>query len=207
MKRQLALHLLLVAACVPFGCAREPEVWTPPRIDLHQFGTLGMIEIQSPQGYGSIASRQFMAAIHSAQPGVPVLELGEMARVLGSVGQEAMGPEAVRAIGEKYRVDVVVVGDLEIDSPRPNWSLQSFTEANASADIHGSLSARFCDADSGATIWSNEAGGSRSVANLNMSLSARPQFSAVDPEGEQAKLVSWLVGRVTGDFRGYWARP
>ena len=118
-----------------------------------------------------------------------------------------MGPEAVRAIGEKHLVDVVVVGDLEIEQPKPNWSLQSFTEANAGADIHGTLSARFFDADSGATIWSDAAGGSRRVANLNMSLSTLPQVSAVDPEGEQAKLVDWLVGRVTSDFRGYWARP
>ena len=26
------------------------------------------------------------------------------------------------------------------------------------------------------------------------------------PDGEHAKLVDWLVNRVTGAFRGYWAR-
>jgi hypothetical protein len=206
MKRQIALHLTGILMLTLLGCAK-PKVWVPPRIDLHEYGTLGMIEFRSPQRYGPLATQRFVATLHSSQGSVPVLELGRLADALHSVGYRTLGPDAVRAIGEKYEVDVVVVGDLEIDQPRPNFSIQSFTEANASADILGTLHVRFLDTRSGATIWSDQARGKRSVAHLNLGTGQRPQFGAVDPEGEHAKLLDWLVGRVTGDFRGYWARP
>ena len=205
MKRQIAFHLAGILIIAVLGCAK-PRVWVAPRIDLHEYGTLGMIEFHSPLGYGPLATQQFVATLHSAQGSVPVLELGLLGDALRSVGHRAMDPDAVRAIGEKYRVDVVVVGDLEIDQPRPNFSIQSFTEANASAEILGTLHVRFLDARSGATIWSDQARGKRTVAHLNMIAGQRPRFGAVDPEGEHAQLVAWLVGRVTADFHGYWAR-
>jgi hypothetical protein len=205
MKRQIALHLIGILMLAVLGCAK-PKVWVPPRIDLQQYGMLGLIEFRSPSGHGSMATQQFVASLHSAQAGVPVLELGPLERVLASVGHETLDPDAVRAIGARYRVDVVTVGDLGIDQPRPNFSIQSFTEANASAEILGTLNTRFLDARSGATIWSDQARGKRTVAHLNMAAGRRPQFGAVDPDGENSKLVAWLVRRVTGDFRGYWAR-
>lgn len=206
MKRQIALILTGILILAVLGCAK-PKVWVPPRIDLNQYGTLGLIEFGSPSGYGPMATRQFVASLHSAQAGVPVLELGTLAQVLASVGHEALDPDAVRAIGARYRVDVVSVGDLDIDQPRPNFSIRSFTEANASAEILGTLDTRFLDAHSGATIWSDQARGKRTVARLNVAAGRIPDFSAVDPEGEHAQLVGWLVGHVTGDFRGRWARP
>ena len=205
MKRQIAIHLAGILILAALGCAK-PKVWVPPRIDLQQHGTLGMIEIESPQGHGLTATRQLVATLHSAQAGVPVLELGPLAQVLRSVEHDTLRPDAVRAIAERYRVDIVVVGDLDVEQPRPNLSVQSFTEANASAEIHGTLHVRFLDTRSGATIWSDQARGKRTVARLNMSVGRIPQFGAVDPEGEQAELLKWLIGRVTGDFRGYWAR-
>lgn len=205
MKRKLVIQLAGILILATLGCAK-PKVWVPPRIDLQQHGTLGLIQFQSPSGYGKMATQQFVAAVHSAQAGVPVLELGPLAEVLDAVGHEAMGPDVARAIGERYRVDVVVVGDLEVDQARPNFSIQSFTEANVSAEILGTLNARFLDARSGATIWSDQARGKRTLAHVNMIGGQRPQFGVVDPEGEEAQLVAWLVSRTTGDFRGHWAR-
>lgn len=207
MRRQIALQLLVIATLSGFGCAaKRQSVWVPPRVDLHAYGTLGMVELDARPGYGEIATRKFVASLHSAQPGTPVLELGQSAQVLRAVGREVMDPVTVRAIGEKYHVDVVVLGDLALDPVKPRWSLQSFTEATASAEIHGTLSARFYDAASGATIWSDSAGGRRTIAHLDLAMGSRPQFDAVDPDGEQAALVSWLVGQVTSDFRGHWER-
>jgi hypothetical protein len=205
MKWQISIHLAGILMFATLGCAK-PKVWVPPRIDLHQYGTLGMIEFESSKGYGRMATRQLVATLHSAQAGVPVLELGPLADVLHSVGHTTTGPDAVRAIGERYRVDVVVLGGLDIDEPRPNFSIQSFTEANASAEILGTLNARFLDTRSGATIWSDQARGKRTVAHLNVAAGRIPRFGAVDPEGEHAQLVTWLVSHVTDDFRGYWAR-
>ena len=205
VRRWLALYGIALGLLVCFGCAK-PKVWVPPRIDLHQYGTLGLVEIRSGRGHGPMATQRFLAMVHAAQAGVPVLELGPLPQVLQSVGQEKLGPDAVRAIGEKYGVDALVVGDLDIDRPRPNFSVQSFAQASASADILGTLNARILEVRSGATIWSNEARGKRTIAHLNISAGHRPQFGAVDPDGEDTKLVAWLVDRITGDFRGHWAR-
>jgi len=205
VNRHFASYLAGILVLVALGCAK-PKVWVPPRIDLQEYGTLGMIEFGSSEGYGSRATEQFVANLHSAQAGVPVLELGSLSQVLRSVEQERLGPDAVRAIGEKYRVDVVVVGDLDIDQPRPNFSIQSLTQANASAEILGTLNAKILDAGSGATIWSDRAEGKRTVAHLNLAAGRLPQLGAVDPDGEHQQLVDWLVARVSGDFRGHWAR-
>jgi len=206
MRRQIALQLIGILVLSALGCAK-PKVWVAPRIDLHQYGTLGMIEFRASPGYGPKTTQQFVATLHAAQPGIPVLELGELEQVLRSVGRETLDPDAVRAIGERYHVDVVAMGELGLEQARPNFSVQSFTKANASAEIEGTLSTRFMDARSGATIWSDRASGKRTLAHLNVAAGQRPQFGAVDPDGESKKLIAWLVGRVTDDFRGTWQRP
>jgi hypothetical protein len=205
MRRQLAIQLAGFLILATLGCAK-PQVWVPPRMDLQKQGTLGLIEFESDGGYGTIATEQFLAAVHAAQTGVPVLELGPLAPLLRSVGHATLSPDAVRAIGKRHRVDVVVVGALELEKPRPNFSVRSFTEAKASAEILGTLNTRFLDAGNGATTWSDRASGKRTLAHFNVVGGQRPQFGVADPEGEEAKLVSWLVSHVTGDFRGHWAR-
>jgi hypothetical protein len=206
MRRRLVLAGTAIGLIAAFGCAK-PRVWQPPRIDLRSYGTLGLVEFRSADEHGAEATRQFLTTLHAAQAGVPVLELGALPPLLRSVGHQTLDPEAARAIGERYRVGVLVVGDLQIDEPRPTFSVQSFTQANAGAEIRGSLDARILDARSGATIWSNGARGKRNVAHLNLSAGSRPDFGAVDPKGEHAELIRWLVERVTGDFRGRWVRP
>lgn len=197
------LGCLLVGA---LGCAK-PRVWMPPRVDLRAFGTLGMLQLDASPAFASRATQQFVASLHSAQGAVPVLELGALPAVLEAVGHDAIGPDAVRAIGERYRVDALILGDLEIEQPRPSFQIESITAASARADILGTLNARILDARSGATIWSDRAEGRRTIARVDVVAGHAPDFGAVDPEGEQAHLVEWLVIRVTDDFRGYWARP
>jgi hypothetical protein len=205
MGRRLALGIA-IGLLVGFGCAK-PRVWQPPRIDLHRYGTLGLVQFHSRQGHGTMATRRFIATLHAAQAGVPVLELGPLPALLRSVGHETMGPEAARAIGERHGVEVLVVGRLEVERPRPSVSVQSITRASATAEILGALDARILDARSGATLWSDEARGRRAIAHLEVAAGERPRFGAVDPGAEDAKLVAWLVDRVTDDFRGRWVRP
>jgi len=104
-------------------------------------------------------------------------------------------------------VDTLVVGDLDVALPRPSVSLRSFAQAKASAELVGAISARLLDARSGATIGSDEARGARTVARVDIGAERPPRFAAVDPEGEHARLVSFLVWNVTDDLRGRWVRP
>ena len=204
MRKRVAL--VLVGLIAALGCAK-PKVWSPPRVDLQRHGTFGLIQFDSAAGYGAAATDRFLAAIHAAQGGVPVLELGTLSGLLEAVGHADLGPDAARAIGERYRVDVLVIGDLDIENLRPRFSIQSITEANARAEIRGQLNTRFVETRSGATIWSDEARGTRTVASFDLAAGRRPEISAVDPEGEHAQLVAQLVARATDDFRGRWVRP
>ena len=142
-----------------------------------------------------------MAAIQSAQPGVPILELGEEGRVLRSVQRDALDPETIYAIGEKYRVDAIVAGDLDAEGVKPEFSVGSLMQSmSASAYIEGFLTARIFEARSGATIWTNTARGKETVAHVNISKSSLPHFGAKDPGDAQGRLVRGLVARVTADF-------
>jgi hypothetical protein len=206
MGRRIASFAVFFALLVGCGCAK-PRVWQEPRVDLHRYGTLGLVEFDAGYGHGPDVTERFLASVHAAQAGIPVLEIGDLRAVLRSVDHEALTPEAARAIGERYEVDTLLVGDLRVDLPRPSFSVKSLTAAQASAEMVGTLKARLLDTRSGATIWSDAARGERTVARVNVRSDGRPSFGARDPEDEEAKLVSWLVFHVTDDFRGRWIRP
>ena len=148
-----------------------------------------------------------MAVIQGAQPGVPILELGDSSRVLAAVERDEMGPETVQAIGRRYGVDAVLMGTLETERPRPSFSVNSFVESmNASAEIEGVLSARILQTRSGATIWTNAARGKESVAQVRVAQGSLPQFGARDPEGAESRLVLSLVTVLSNDFKPRWER-
>lgn len=199
--RKVGLYLIGIASIVVSACASK--VLVPPRVDLARYGTIGMIEFSSDdgEGLGPLASQEFVAAIQSAQPGVPILELGEKGRVLRSVQRDALDPEAISAIGEKYRVDAVVAGDFDAEGVRPKFSMGSMMKSmSASAYIEGVLIARIFEARSGATIWMNTARGRETVAHVDISKSSLPHFGAQDPGDAQGRLVRGLVARLTTDF-------
>jgi len=198
----------LIAAFFAVSCA-SPKVLVPPRIDLARYGTLGMIEFtaKGPHGLAKTATSQFMAVVQGAQPGVPILELGDARRVLAAVGHDDIDPEAIKAIGEKYGVDAILVGELETHQPRPNFSINSLVESvKAGADIEGVLSARMYQTRSGATIWTNAARGKQSVANVSFSRGAIPRIGGKDPATAEARLVHSLVGTLAADFQPRWER-
>ncbi|MCA9752369.1 MAG: hypothetical protein KC591_09275, partial [Gemmatimonadetes bacterium] len=97
----IALTLSLAA------CSSSRMVQGPPRLDLRQYGRVGMLDVTTQPGntLGTEANRAFVAAIQTAQPGVPVLELGNESQVLRDVGAFLLTPETLRAIGKKHGVE------------------------------------------------------------------------------------------------------
>jgi hypothetical protein len=57
----------------------------PPRFDLAGFQRVGLVQFTSnaESDLETLASREFLENLQSAQPGVPVLELGNEREVLG----------------------------------------------------------------------------------------------------------------------------
>lgn len=199
----LALPLLLA------GCASKPKVLVPPRLDLGAYPTMGIVLFTSNTSgnLDDYATEQFMQALHNAQPGVRILELGTADHVLDEVGHDAFDFEAVRAIGKKWGVDAVFAGHLDVTDVKPRLDLQSMIKTlRVSADVKAALQARLIEAHGGATVWSRSSSGEAPVAHVRLISGGPVDFGASDPAEAYGRLVQTLVGRVSGDFYAHWER-
>ena len=188
----------LLLACFVLGCASKPKVLIPPRVDLGSFGNLALVEFTATGGerLGVIASREFLTAMQSAQPGTPVLELGD------EVPGGRLDVRALRAIGERYHVDAVVVGELEAHHVKPNVSFDSAVRwVTASAQLEGIMNARILDTRTGATLWSSGARATREIARVDLS---NGNVAGKTPDDARQELVEALVGTTTADFWAHW---
>jgi hypothetical protein len=200
----------LLAVLVGAGCSSSRMVQVSPRVDLASLGTIGMIEFRARGDDAAMsqqANRQFLSAIQAAQPGVPVLELGDEARVLSAMGSQELDAETVRAIGEKLEVDALIFGVLEAREVRPKVALGAgLSSLNARAEIEGTLTAKMYDTRTGATLWTCAATDRKTLAKLSVSSGGVSGGGTSDTDGVREKLLEELVVRATDDFRPGWIR-
>jgi len=197
-----------IAAALALGCSTpQPKVRIPPRIDLSRLGTLGLVEFASPgaEQTGATATREFLAALQSAQPGTPVLELGDERHVLAELGRPTLDADAVRAIAEKYRVDAVIVGKFDSQRVSPKVAFDpSSVFASASAELEGALDARILDTRTGATVWSTTARARAEIAGVQITDRGISNLGASPPDDARDRLVTRLVHKATADFWAHW---
>lgn len=199
----LGVLLVLVSAC------SSTRVLMPAPIDLHAFGTIGLLEFTSAAGanINILASREFLAAIHSAQPGVPVLEIGDRQRGLAAVGHAAIDADAIRALGKRHQVDTLLVGELDARRVTPGVRLGTgFESLSAGADLQGALTVRMYDTRTGATLWTEAVTGSTPIAAVAVANGDLSGLGVTDPHAAESRLVQALVSRATQDFWPYWVR-
>ncbi len=208
--RYTLLSVTTLAVTMLIGCgggSRNVTVTVPPRVDLKAYNTIGIIEFSSNDQQADLqqfTTQRFVQTMQSSQPGVRVLELGSEERVLASVNHQELDVDAIAAIRKKYRVDALVTGDLDISQVKPkvrlSTSLTSLKSLSAQANVEASLSARLIETQSGATLWTNSARETASVAHVNLA-SAGGNFGAGSPEDAYGSLLQGLVTRTTHDFR------
>ena len=201
---------VLAAACSSPPPAPPPQrVLQPPVMDLSTLGALGMLEFTS-QGevpLGSVAREQFMAALQSAQPGTPVLELGSMRDVLAEVGGTGLNPATVKKIGEKYQIDALLVADIRSTEMRPSMSLQTLSNLaslSAKVEIEGALNARILETKRGATVWATSSTGRVPAGNLALTTLGTGSLEAPQMDQSRLALVKQLVADATVDFEPRW---
>jgi hypothetical protein len=204
-----ALLCLIVAPFLLVGCAkpRPPKTLVPPRIDLARFGTLGMLEFTGPggDGLGVLASREFLASMQRGQPGTPVVELGNQKRVLATLSRDALDVDAIRAIGEKYGVDALVVGAVQAEKVQPNLAFDSAARwMTAAAEIESGLDAKIVDTHSGATLWSTATRARAELGRVDIDGSGISSTGGDRPDDARLRLVRELVDDATDDFWPYW---
>jgi len=207
--RPIPFRFLLGGAALLIAGCGGTKALVPPRVDLLAFERIGLVEFNS-NADGSLrayASQKFIQTVQEAQPGVPVLELGDQKLVLESIKRDAFDPEAIRLIGEKYKVDAVIIGNLEVTEVKPKVDVkQMLTTVALQADVEAALTTRLCETAGGATMWTKSSSWTQTVAHAGVNSNGGFTFGARDPEKAYGELVYNLVYDITGDFRSHWVK-
>lgn len=203
MRKSTKLVLLLSIAML-WGCSHTVVVTVPPRMELHGYATLGIVEFtsNSDPAINAQTTREFQAHIHAAQPGTRILELGSREEMLAAVGGRQLDADALKKIGEKYRVDAIFVGNIAYSDPKTNVKITDSTrlEGGVRVEIRGDISGRLVETRSGASVWSSSAWARRPVGSLSVSADQGVSGSMRNSNPRE-EMVPTLVYHLTQDFR------
>jgi hypothetical protein len=199
--------LLVPLLALGVSCASRPErpaEYVPPRLDLARYEALGIAEFRGNEklGLGAAATAEFLAAIHSAQPGTPMLELGVLAGVRNNVAAEA-----IREVAKREHVGAVFVGEISESKSKPRVAIDpSFASGSVSSERKAKLTVRLLDGVSGATVWSSTSERTIPVVAFDGAFGDLPNVHTTPADEARAILVRDLVNDVTFDFRPQWVR-
>jgi hypothetical protein len=146
-----------------------------------------------------LATDHFLAEIHNAQPGTPVVELGDYQALLEECGREKLDREALQTLANQYGVVTVFVGHMKASNISPKASVSGFPSVGVGATVSVELTVRMLETELGATVWTNTAKATESVGELGIS-GGQFVFGAQDPKEAYGDLVNHLIARVTTDM-------
>ncbi len=208
MSRIFRLCAITLALAALACAAREtrPQVEVPPRMDLAEWTSIGIVTFdgETDQKLAAQATRRFIEMIQAAQPGVRIVELGKASAVLEELGHDALDFKAARAMGDRYGVSAVFTGLLEMEQARPRIKFGEVPASlGARMDVTGELAARLIETQSGALVWSRSTSGLANVASVGFR-GGIPSFGAQTPEEARNGLVEHLVAELRYDFYPSW---
>ena len=205
IRNMMRIFIVLLLATTLTACGgKKITVEIPPQIDLSTMGTIGVVsfDVQSDNKLPGDLTLKVIQHMQSAQPGVPILELGNQRNVLREIGYDSLDTEAVKAIGKKYGVDTLLSGTLEVTQSHPDVKFgQDMTSMSASSYIRGNFNARLRQTRNGATLWSNGAHGKWKLAGIDLSTGSIPSLDVSNAEDKYKKMLQELARVGTADFR------
>jgi hypothetical protein len=202
----LLVALLAAGACG--GNPRPSRVLLPPRLDLKQYGQVGLVLFTIEKAKGEldqVATRRFSEELLAAQPGIEVLELGSADSARRRLDEKEMGAATAQAMGAARRMPVVFIGHLKVSNVTPSGGLAGLSLPHLEATVSAELTVALYATESGGTLWRSSATASRKIGGLAI-VGGEPYFSARDPNKAYVGLVDDLVDYVTRDMRGTWVR-
>jgi hypothetical protein len=204
------VSLLLLAALMLMllACAHKEKVLIPPKVDLKTFPSIGVVEFSTnaEDTLKPYVTQNFIEHIQSAQPGTRILELGDADHLLRTLGHSQLNAATIQSIGQKYKVDAVIVGHLQISQIKPKINVTTSVKSlNARAYIEAALKTRILETGSGATCWTRASSGTTQVAGINLTEGGPFSVGVSDPRDKYGKLVPKLVYANTMDFRSRYA--
>ena len=196
--------LLATIMLVLLACAHTEKVLVPPKVDLKTYPSIGVIEFSTnaEDTLKPYVTQNFIEHVQSAQPGTRILELGDAAHLLRTLGHSQLNPDTIQSIGKKYKVDAVIVGHLQISQIKPKINVTTSVKSlNAKAYIEAALKTRILETGSGATCWTRASSGTTQVARINLMEGGPFSVGLSDPKEKYGRLVPKLVYANTTDFR------
>jgi len=198
MNIKIPVYTLLLSLVAATGCSKR--VLVPPRLDLQPYPAVGLVTFTMENAKGDLhqlATDQFLAEVHNAQPGTPVVELGDYEALLQEFGREKLDREALRTLAAEYGVATVFVGHMKASNVSPRASISGFPRVGATVSVQ--LTVRMLETEIGATLWTNTAKATESVGELGLS-GGQIVFAAQDPKEAYGDLVRHLIANVTTDM-------
>jgi hypothetical protein len=162
IKPQTIVIVLAITFSLLFGCSHTEKVRVPPRVELKPYSYIGVVEFSTnaEDNLGPYVTQNFIQHVQSAQPGTRILELGSEEQILRAVERKKLDLETIKLIGNKFNVDAVIVGHLEVSEIIPKVNVFTMPESlNASADVEALLSTRLLETGRGATLWTQATSG------------------------------------------------
>ena len=207
LKIQSRIFIFAAILVMLLGCSQKQQVLIPPKVDLAQFRTIGIIEFSSnaEKDLNRYVTQRYMQTVQSAQPGVRFLELGSRKHLLRSAQHDQLDYNTIKSIARKHNVDAIMSGHLKVSKMKPKIRLSSVLESmKAKVEVEALLSTRIWETESGATVWTNSSFAKDSVANFSAGKKGAVSFGIRDPEDKYGKIVPVLVNRNTYDFRSHY---
>jgi len=204
----LCLTFLLSAVMLMLlACAHTEKVIVPPKVDLKAFPSIGVVEFSTnaEDTLKPYVTQNFIENIQSAQPGTRILELGDADHLLRSLGHSQLNPETIQSIGQKYKVDAIILGHLQVSHIKPKINVYTAAKSlNARAYVEAALKTRILETESGATCWTRATSGKTQVARISLMEGGPFSVGVSDPKEKYGKLVPKLVYANTMDFRSQY---
>jgi hypothetical protein len=194
---------VVTAALLLAGCAR---VFVPPSFDLKPHEALGLIDVKCPSAgdLADVVTQKLLESAAEEQIGIQVVEIGDERTALSAVARTELGPETYQALGDKYGIKSIFLGQLTVSDVKPSIFIGPGLDfASLSATVSATLAVRLVQTTNGATIWSKSASSEQTVAGVSK-FGSSFSFQAEDPDEAYGELARRLARQVTRDFRHSW---
>jgi hypothetical protein len=206
MRRLTAVAaLFILLSCL--ACASK-RVLVPARMDLHPYGKLGLVTFTVENAKGSLhqfATERFAENVLAAQPGIEILELGNIDTLMQRVGERELGILTAQELGRQHGVAAVFAGHLKITNPTTSGGIAGILTPHLEATIRTDLTVRLLSAQSGGTVWRSSAWATEKVGGISI-VGGQVVFGAKDPKTAYGPMVNTIVNIVTRDLWSTWQK-
>jgi len=200
----IALTLIVVTGV---ACAAR-RVLVPARMDLHPYGRIGLVTFTVENAKGNLhqfATERFAENVLSAQPGIEILELGNIDTLMQRLGEREFGPLTAQELGKQRGVAAVFAGHLKVTNPTASGGIAGLLTPHLEATIRTDLTVRLLSAQSGGTVWRSSAWATQKVGGVSL-VGGQLNFGARDPKTAYGPMVNTIVNIVTQDMWSTWQK-